>query len=460
MKNNQLVDLSIAELAPMIKKRKVSPVEVTQSILNKIKVINPKINAYITVLEKEAMEHARQAEREIIRGDYRGKLHGIPLAIKDNIDMEGIRTTYGSKIHEKNIPDQNATVITRLLKAGMIPIGKTNLHEYACGVTTSNPYYNQTRNPWNLDKIPGGSSGGSAAALASNITIASLGTDTTGSIRIPSACCGTVGLKPTYGRVSKKGVFPLSWTLDHVGPMTKTVEDAALMLKAMEEYDQNNLFPQGKVFSDINVKNSNLNGYVIGISEEIYNEVDPSIKQGMMKTVKELKTLGAEIRNVTIPSLDQIQYATEVILCVEAATVHHQNLVNHQDDDFGSDVRIMLKFGEILTGVQYMQAQQLRKLISKELKKTFKSIDALLIPTIPVPAPDINQTYVQINGEKLDLTNTLVRFSSIASISGLPALAISSGFSPEGLPVGIELIGKPFDEQTIINIGRKLEKVL
>lgn len=444
MNTQELLSLSIEKLAPLIERRQVSPLELTDLFLERIEKLNPKVNAYITVLNEQARTLAKKAEEEIVRGDYKGPLHGIPLAVKDNIDMNGIRTTQGSKIHKDYVPRKDATVVTRLLNAGMIPIGKTNLHEYALGVTTVNPHYKPTYNPWNLQKIAGGSSGGSAAALAADMATAALGTDTGGSVRIPSACCGTVGLKPTYGRVHKKGVFPLAWTLDHVGPMTKTVKDAALMLQAMTDFDL-----KDKRLSD------DIRGMVIGIPEEAY-QVEASVLVGMEKMIKQLEMLGAHIQNVSIPALEHVPYVANVITCTEASAIHHEQLIK-RPFDFGEDVGTILKLGELITGVQYVQAQQLRRVIHEELSKVFHSVNAIMTPMIPVPAPDINQKYVQINGEGVDVTEAFTLLPSIANVAGLPSLAMPSGLTNSGLPIGIQLIGKMYDEQTILNIGYQIE---
>lgn len=445
MNSEELLSLSIEELAPLIEQRQVSPFELTELFLRQIEKLNPIVNAYITVLHDQALALAKKAEEAIIRGDYKGPLHGLPLAVKDNIDMNGVRTTQGSKIHKNYVPRRDATVITKLLNAGMIPIGKTNLDEYALGVKTVNPHYNATRNPWNLKKIAGGSSGGSAAALAADMAAAALGTDTGGSIRIPSACCGTVGLKPTYGRVNMKGVFPLAWSLDHIGPMTKTVKDSAFMLQAMANLDF-----ETKHFID------GISGIVIGIPDEAY-EVDASVLAGLEKIIEQLKMLGVEIQKVSIPSLHYVPLVADVITCTEAAAIHHEQLVK-RPFDFGKNVRTFLKLGELITGVQYIQVQQLRRLIIEEMNEIFSTVDALMLPMIPVPAPDIEETYVKINGTECDVIEAFTLLPSIANVTGLPSLAIPSGLTDSGLPIGIQIIGKKFDEKTILNIGNQIEK--
>lgn len=458
MSQTDLTRLSIEELSPLLAKRSVSPVELVEATLQNSKKLNPTLNAYITLMEEEAISQARLAEEEIAKGEYRGPLHGIPLAVKDNIDTKGIRTTHGSKIHAENIPESNATVVTRLLEAGMIPVGKTNMHEYAYGITNVNPHYGPARNPWNTEKIPGGSSGGSAVAVAGGMATSALGTDTAGSVRIPAACCGIVGLKPTFGRVSKYGVFPLSWTLDHVGPMTKTVKDAALMLQYMAGYDANDPSSVDAPFDGLELERASLKGVTIGIPEkEAYELVDGDVKQGMERTIKYLEELGATVKPVTIKSLSHVPFISLVTYGTEASTIHHQQILD-RPNDFGPDVRKFLKFGEVITGTQYLKAQQLRRVISNELNEIYKTVDALILPTIPIPAPNIHQMTVNIGDEEVDVMESLLRLTQIANVTGLPSLAIPSAFSKDNLPVSIQIIGNAFQEEKILNIGYQLEQ--
>lgn len=456
MTNKPLNTMSIAELAPLIESKEVSPVEVTEAVLQAIKEKNETINAYVTVTEEEAMDHAKKAEADIQAGNYSGPLHGIPLAIKDNINMKGIRATHGSKIHSDNIATEDAAVVTQLLGKGMIPVGKTNLHEYACGITTTNPFHGPTRNPWNTERIPGGSSGGSGAALAADMTIASLGTDTAGSIRIPSACCGTVGLKPTFGRVSKAGAFPLSWTFDHIGPMTKTVADAGIMLEAIAQYDTNDPTSVNKPFTYERQATEQLNDIVIGIPDVQLLPIEKSVKEGLDRTVDLLQELGAEVRTIQIATLESAPLAGYATLCVEAAAIHQENLINYPED-FGPDVAGLLKFGSVITGTQYAQAQQLRRVIIDEMNQLLTEIDVVLMPTIPLPAPKIGDLTVEINGEELGVTDAIITYPALANVTGLPSLALPSGLSEDGLPVGVQLVGPMFGEQKLLTIGELIE---
>lgn len=450
--NKDLLTLSMGQLSAMIKDKIISPVELVEATLESISSVDEKINAYITVMEDTGLSLAKKAEESIMGNKYLGPLHGIPLAVKDNIDIQGVPTTSGSKIHQNFIPKANSPVMTRLLKAGMIPIGKTNLHEYALGVTTVNPHHNSTNNPWDLNKIAGGSSGGSAAALAADIATVAIGTDTAGSIRIPSACCGTVGLKPTFNRVGKQGVFPVSQSLDHVGPMTKTVQDAYIMLKEMSKYNDDFKFENDELETD------NLKGIKVGILDDHYDNVDSCVLSNMRKVEKQLINLDAEIQTVSLSTLEYLSYSIFVLMWVESSFIHHNELIT-QEYNFGHDVKVQLKLGKIITGEQYLIAQRLRGLIVKEITMMFKSIDILLLPTTPFPAPVKEQTEIKIKGKDYDVTESLVKYTSIASIGGFPAISIPSGIAKGGMPTGIQFVGGKFDEKKLIQTAYFIEQL-
>ena len=285
-----------------------------------------------------------------------------------------------------------------------------------------------------------------------------LGTDTAGSVRIPAACCGIVGLKPTFGRVSKQGVFPLSWTLDHVGPMTKTVRDAALMLQYMAGFDAKDASSVDAPFDGGELESTSLQGVTIGIPEkEAYDLVDDAVKQGMERTIRQLEELGAVVKPVTIKSLVHVPFISLVTYGTEASTIHHQQILD-RPEDFGPDVRKFLKFGEVITGTQYLKAQQLRRVITNELEEIYKTVDALILPTIPIPAPDINQMTVKVGNEEIDVMESLLRLTQIANVTGLPSLAVPSGLSKDNLPVSIQIVGNAFQEEKIVNIGYQLEQ--
>lgn len=450
--------MSIEELSPLIADKKISPVELTKSILDQANHYNPQINAYIRIDEDSAIQSASKAESEIMEGNYLGPLHGIPMALKDIFYMKGQVSTFGSKIHKDFVADYDATVVSKLKQAGIINTGTLNMHEYAWGGTTNNPHYGPCRNPWDTERIPGGSSGGSGAAVAADMTIASLGTDTAGSIRIPSSICGIVGLKPTHGRVSKYGCFPLSWSLDHIGPMTKTVTDAAIILQAIAGYD-----PNDSTTVDVSVQNytnylsEDIKGLVIGVEEDYYfQDVDNEVAANVRAGIETLKALGAEIKIISIPNLKHTLFAEYVTILGESGAIHHNNM-KLRPLDFGEDVRLSLGLAELPSAVDYVMGQQIRRKIVHDFNEVFRSVDVVVAPTLPIVAPKIGEEFTMLNGQQSLVINDLIRFNSPCNLSGLPSLTVPCGFS-NGLPVGMQLIGKAFDEGTLLNVGFAFER--
>ncbi|RJP68350.1 MAG: Asp-tRNA(Asn)/Glu-tRNA(Gln) amidotransferase subunit GatA, partial [Candidatus Abyssobacteria bacterium SURF_17] len=349
---NELSTMTIAELAPLLKSRKISPVELTRSVLERIEQLQPKLNAYITVDSGGALKAARSAERQISKGKYHGPLHGIPVSLKDLYQTKGLLTTAGSKIMKDWVPDTDATSVAKLREAGAIIVGKTNLHEFAMGGTTQNPHFGGTRNPYNAECIPGGSSGGSAAAVATGMCIASTGSDTGGSIRTPSALCGIVGIKPTYGRVSLHGIVPLAWSLDHVGPMTKCVRDAAIMLTVMSGHDPKDPYSApGKAPNFARLLKDDVKKLKIGIEPSFcFAGVDDEVADGVKNALKQLEKLGAHVVEVTIPSIELTSAVESVIITAEAACYHENNLRNRAAD-YGNDVRVLLEAGAAFSAI-------------------------------------------------------------------------------------------------------------
>ena len=450
---------TISELAPLLQKREISPVEVTMSVFDRVQKLNDSINAYISINnEEKVLEKAKKAEKEIVVGNYRGPLHGIPLALKDILYFKGETVTMGSKIHENFTPDFDATVVAKLKEAGSLFTGKLNMHEYAYGGTTNNPHFGPCRNPWNIGRIPGGSSGGSGAAVAADMTIASLGTDTAGSIRIPASICGIVGLKPTHGLVSKYGCFPLSWSLDHIGPMTKTVQDAAILLQAITGYDEKDATsvassPANYVMS----LTGDIKGKVIGIEEDFFfNMIDHEVDSLVKKGIRQLEDLGARIELVKIPSLKFAEFAEYMTFMSESALIH-QNNFNQRPEDFGEDVRQSLRMANNPTAIDYLQAQQIRRRLAKEFTLMFEQVDVLIAPTLPVIASVIGEESVFINGQECSQTETLIRLTSPANLVGIPSISIPAGFS-KGLPVGMQIMGPAFSEKLIMNFAFAFEQ--
>jgi aspartyl-tRNA(Asn)/glutamyl-tRNA(Gln) amidotransferase subunit A len=454
---SDLAARSVGQLSELIETGELSPVELTEAVLDNVSRHDDTLKAYIEVYRDDAMTAARNAETEIASGHYRGPLHGIPMGIKDNIYFADRVTTMGSKIHGDFVSETNATVVDRLSDAGVVFLGKLNMHEYALGGTTDNQFHGTCRNPWDLTMSPGGSSGGSGAALASNMTIAALGTDTSGSIRIPAALCGIVGLKPTYGRVSRFGCFPEAWTLDHIGPMTRTVADAAIVLDAISGYDARDPGslnqPPTRTAGQLA---STLDGVVIGIDEEFFfTDVDDEIDRCVRDGIEALRRQGATIKSIRIPGLSNCEWALTIIDTSETSTVHHANL-RDRPEDYSDDVRLLLECGELPSAVEYLEAQQLRRHLRSEMQRAFDGVDVLVAPTLPTRTPLIGKTTTTINGRDVDAIESLMRLVGPASLLGLPCLSVPCGVA-KGLPVGMQVIGPALGEQKVLNTGHVLE---
>lgn len=457
--SKELAEYSIGELAPLIESKSVSPVEVIESVMDQIKLKNNKLNAYTEIFEEEARSIAKQAEKDILSGGYIGPLHGIPIATKANLYIKDKKINIGSKIHKDFIPNYNATVIHKLREEGSILTGILNMHEFAYGFTTDNPYYGTCRNPWDLDKIPGGSSGGSASAVSADMTIASLGSETGGSLRAPASFCGIVSIKPTYGRVSKYGCFPMAWTLDHVGPMTKTVEDSAILLQAMAGYDEKDPSTATVPVDDYrSCLNKDISGTVIGINEEyLFSNVDQEVEALVWSAIKQLEQMGAKVELINFSTLDNALFAMMMTMASEATTIHHENLIK-RPQDFGIEVRTELQFGETISAVDYLQAQQLRRQIIQEFNDIFKKVDVIVGPTLPFTASPVKSDFATLNGEKVKLAEHVSRFIRPTTLAGIPAMTVPCGLS-KGLPVGMQILSGPFQEGKIFKIASAVESL-
>ncbi len=410
-------------------------VGLVQEALARVEELNPKLNAFITVTSDQALAHARDLDAELAAGHDRGPLHGIPIAHKDLVCTNGVRTTSGSKLFADYVPDYDADVVKRLDAAGAISIGKLGLHELAYGVTSSNPHFGAVRNPWNPECIPGGSSGGSGAAVATGMVFMATGTDTGGSIRIPAAYCGTVGLKPTYGLVSRRGVRPLGFSLDHVGPLTRTVRDMELTMAAIADMRE--------VAEPSPIR--------VGLPEGYYfDRIDPEVREAVLRAARTV-----EVVPVKTPDIDALNTVGRVILLAEASAA----LENYhaQRDQFGPDVLALLDQGRLLPATDYVNAQRLRKQFVDEFRKLFQTIDILLTPTLPMTAPKIGQLAVELAGETVDTRLATTRFVRGINVLGLPALSIPCGFSKSGLPIGVQLIGRAFEDCLVMRFGARLE---
>ncbi len=446
--------LSLTEAAELVRTRRTSPVDLVRAVLDRAEKVNPRLNAFISLMADEALAAARAAEAEIIGGNWRGPLHGIPLSVKDIFAVAGVPNTAGSKIFADRVAGSDCEVVRRLKAAGAVIFGKNHLHEFAYGVTSNNPHYGPARNPWDPDRVPGGSSGGSGVAVAAGIGYGSMGSDTGGSIRIPASLCGVSGLKPTYGRVSRSGVFPLAWSLDHCGPLARSVADLAIILEAIAGFD-----PADPGSANVPGENyrtaltGDIRGVRVGVGANFFfDEVSAGVEKAVRAAVETLAGLGAEIREVALPFIEYAGAAATVIIMAEAAAVHQQ-LIAVRAADYGPDVRARLEFGLTVPAAVYLHAQRARRLILGQVLDALQDVEVLVTPATPVTAPRIGQARVEINGRDYDVRSTLTRFSSPFNLVGFPALVIPCGFDGQGLPVGLQVVGRPFDEKTILRVG-------
>ncbi|MDT5103048.1 MAG: aspartyl-tRNA(Asn)/glutamyl-tRNA(Gln) amidotransferase subunit [Mycobacterium sp.] len=451
----ELYELPLIEVAEKIRTKEVSPVEVTESALGRLEEVEPALTAFVTTTPELALEQAMLAEKEIGGGNYRGPLHGIPLGVKDLYDTAGTKTTSSSAQRADHVPDADSASVAKLYAAGMILIGKTHTHEFAYGATTPT-----TGNPWAPDRTPGGSSGGSGAAVGAGVVHVALGSDTGGSIRIPAALCGTVGLKPTFGRASRVGVASLSWSLDHVGPLSRNVMDAALVMAAMSGYDRRD---PGTV--DIPVPDmvtgigAGVAGKKIGIPTDYYTaQVDSAATAAAAAAAAKLEELGAELVEVTIPLAEHIIPAEWAIMMPEA-TAYHQDSLRNSPEKFTDETRTLLETGAAVLATDYINGLRLRTQIQAAWREMFASIDVLLAPTLVAAATLRSDPFLRWpDGTVEAATAAYVRFSAPANVTGLPSLSVPAAFTSDGLPLGVQIIGKPFAEPEILQVGYALEQ--
>jgi len=450
---------SLADLSSAFRERRLSPVEVVRALLERIEAADTDLCAFITVTGERALEEAARAEEEISAGRYRGPLHGVPLGLKDLIYTEGIRTTMGSAFFEDYVPDYSATAALKLEEAGAILVGKTNTHEFAYGPTGDRSYFGPTRNPHDTRRISGGSSGGSGAAVAANLVYASLGSDTAGSIRIPSALCGVVGMKATFGRVSKHGVFPLSWSLDHVGPLTRTVEDNALLLNTLAGHDPRDPYSVNEPAEDFTRDlEYGVRGGAIGVPRDFYFEhLEDEVGERVREAIEVFLASGAQVREVEVPNLPETLKAQRYILAADAYAIHEERLES-EPERFGDEVRVRLLEGERLKAHRYASAQQRKLEAKKELEGALAEVDVLLAPTLPIAATLMDQREASIGGYDEPVRSALTRLTGPVNLTGFPSLSVPCGFTPAGLPVGMQLVGRPFDEATLYRFGHAYER--
>jgi aspartyl-tRNA(Asn)/glutamyl-tRNA(Gln) amidotransferase subunit A len=433
--------MTILEIGRALRQRKLSAAELTRDTLDRIARTNPLINAFITVTEDAALERAAELDRDFARGIDHGPLHGIPIAHKDAFYTKGVRTTAGTKILADFVPDHDSTLAAQLNAAGMVMVGKTNLHELCHGITSTNPHYGAVHNPWDLDRIPGGSSGGSGAALAAGVLPVATGTDTGGSIRIPAAYCGVVGLKPTFGRLSCSGVVPLAFTLDHVGPMATTVRDTAIAFQATPP------------------DHPDISGMRIGLPENFFfDRLDPEVAASIHHAVQTAAGLGAQVSEIRLPDVDALNTVGRLIQLAEASTVWRR----YQDrrNDFGADVFALLQQGLLIQATDYIDALRVRGMLAEEFGRIWNSLDYLIAPATAITAPRIGEMTVLINGAEEDVRLASTRLTRPFNVLGWPALAMPCGFSTAGLPIGLQLVAPPDREDTLFRAGAALEDAL
>ena len=458
--------LSMAEVASMLKDRKISPLEVLDACMKRTKSLNGELNAYNLLMEDEAFAAAKQAETDIAAGKYKGALHGIPIALKDLFYTKGIPTTAGSELMRDFRPTHNGTVVQRLIDAGAVITGKTNTHEWAFGSTTEESCFGPTRNPWNTKKIVGGSSGGSAVAAATGMAYVAMGSDTGGSVRIPAAMCGTVGFKPSYGAASLYGIIALSWNLDHPGPLTRSVEDAAIAMDHITGHDP--LDPCAARSSDGPTRYAaglnaakDLKGRVIGVPENFFfDKTNYDVEKSIRAAIKNLKTLGAEIRYLTIPALDLVPDASTTILFSDAAFLHKECYSQHPDK-FQRGVRLRLDQGGKYTAVQYLQALKERETVMTAWEQALADIDAVVAPTCPITAYDIGLPEpwdIQTRGRTEPGRSMCTQHTRLSCMTGSPALSVPCGFGDDGMPIGLMFMGSRNDDLNVLQIGHVYEQ--
>jgi aspartyl-tRNA(Asn)/glutamyl-tRNA(Gln) amidotransferase subunit A len=471
----ELLSFDVSSLSEKIRSRQISPVEVTDAYLARIEETDTQLRAYITVTAEQARAAAKTAENEIAAGRWRGPFHGIPVALKDLCYTKGILTTGGSKIFAEFVPDFDCTIWARLEQAGAVLLGKLNMHEFAGGATTTNPHFGACRNPYNLERVPGGSSGGSAAAIVARSAAATIGSDTGGSIRIPAAFCGCVGMKQTWSRVSRYGVMPLSDSLDHAGPITRSVRDAALMLQVIAGYDPNDpTSSREPVPNFTSAIGRGLKGTRIGVIKQLMEGVGGEFSPLFDAALSKLRDLGAAVEEVSIPSIGQAPAIATTIMFAEAAEFH-EDWIRTRPQDYGLDVRRTLEAGMLTPAMYYVRAQRARAVVLAESLAALENRIALVAPTAAIPAPGIavfqpdnallrradalaGGRTASTSGERVNMVTAVLRFTAPFDITGQPALALPVGLSSEGLPLSMQIIGRPFDEVSVFQVAAAYEE--
>jgi aspartyl-tRNA(Asn)/glutamyl-tRNA(Gln) amidotransferase subunit A len=448
--------LSIEEAARLLRRKKISPVDLVDEALERIERLNPSLNAFITVLREQALQAARRRERELRSRKDRGPLHGIPITLKDNFLTRGIRTTAGSKILSNYVPSSHSAVARKLELAGAILLGKTNLHEFAYGISNENDHFGPAHNPWSPDRVTGGSSGGSAAAVAAGIGFASMGTDTAGSVRIPAALCGVTGLKPTFGLVSVEGVIPLSLSADHVGPIARTVTDACILLETIAE-----AYPKGAARPDHRKLRSRatLKCQVGWPKNYFFERIDPEVMRFIEAARKCFEAHGGKICEAHLPRITDWVRAATTIGIAEAARYHQsQGYFPARQKEYGKEIAERLEMGLSVSAVDYIRALELRREAQRDMDSVFEKVDVILAPASPIPAWRIGENEITIAGEKETVRSAVVRVNRPANFTGHPSISVPCGFTSNDLPVGLQMIGPRWGEARLLSIALAYEQ--
>lgn len=444
---------TISELAQRVRRKDISPVEITRKCLTRIETENPTLNAFITVMGGSAMADARMAESEIAQGNWRGPLHGIPIALKDLIDVAAVRTTAASALHEKRIPDEDAEVTRKLRQAGSVIVGKNNLHEFAYGGSSLVSHFGEVHNPWDVGRIAGGSSGGSAAAVTSGMAFAAIGTDTAGSIREPAALCGCVGLKPTYGRVSSRGVIPLSASLDHVGPIARSVSDAAIVLQAIAGYDSRDITSADAAVADyVSAMKEDAKSLRVGVPRPyFFEDLDPEVASATEHALRGIETLVAQVKEV------QLEVPTDRTLQAAESYAYHAENVARKSELYLPETLRRIRSGEKVTASEYIERRRELEEARRQIGRVFAEVDLLVTPTTPIPAPSIAE--LKGNPDALRPAELkLLRNTRPFNVWGLPAISIPCGFTQGGLPIGLQIAGPQWREDLVLRLAHAYEQ--
>jgi aspartyl-tRNA(Asn)/glutamyl-tRNA(Gln) amidotransferase subunit A len=446
---------TIADLVPEIISGSISSVELTELMLQRIRRYDGQLRAYVHIAA-DALDQARRADKEIRGGHWRGPLHGIPVAVKDNYTTAGMPTRVGCPQVELDLPDRDAACVARLRQAGAILLGKLNMHQFAWGNVTP-----PTTNPWDEARVPGGSSGGSGAAVAAGLCYAALGSDTGGSIRIPASACGTFGIKPTYGRVSKTGVVPHSWSLDHPGPLTRTAGDAAIVMEVLAGSDF-----EDPTTADIPVPSYSAElerpvvGTRIGVCRNhFFDRLDLPVAQAVDEAIDTMARNGARVTEFTIPNLAYGLGAIFVIELASSSSYHDRALKARRQQAYDSDVRTLVEMGKFITATDYIQAERFRRVLARDFAQKFDDLDVIAVPTMPITAWRLDEDTVTIGGQKESVLAASWRLTYPFNLIGAPATSQVCGFHPNGMPIGLQLAGKPFDEGTVLAVAHAYEKL-